>query len=103
MQQLQQQERSQHGEPLVGEDAPPPLLVMGEDRRQVVNHPCGYVFINGSGDNNGMVTLDKIWQSDKALLTVPKLKDLCLSYALFKLLRCRFARYKISDVDSVIC
>ncbi|OQU88398.1 uncharacterized protein LOC8059923 [Sorghum bicolor] len=103
MQQLQQQERIPHGEPLIGEDAgPPPLLVMGEDRRQVVNHPCGYVFTNGSGDNNnGLVTLDKIWQSDKALLMVPKLKDLCLSYALFKLLRCRFARYKISDVDSV--
>ncbi|CAD6221405.1 unnamed protein product [Miscanthus lutarioriparius] len=100
MQQLQQQERSQHGEPLVGEVAPP-LLVMGEDRRQVVNHPHRYVFTNGSGDNNGLVTLDKIWQSDNVLLTIPKLKDLCLSYALFKLMRCRFARYKISDVDSV--
>jgi hypothetical protein len=106
MQQLEQQQVSQHCESVVGEDyAPPPLLVMGEDSRQVVNQPCGYMFTNVSGalgtGNIGLVTLDKIWQLDNVLPMMPKLKDLCLSFALFKLLRCRFARYKITNVGSL--
>jgi hypothetical protein len=105
MKQLERQERSQLGESVVGEDAPPPLLVMGEDRRQVVNQPCGYVFTNGSGTmgiaSTGLVTLDKFWQLDNVHPMMPSLKDLCLSFALFKLLRCRFSRYKITNVRSV--
>lgn len=67
---------------MVGEDAPPPLLVMGEDRRQVVNQPCGYVFTNGSGTmgiaTTGLVTLDKIWQLDNVHPMMPKTKRLVL-------------------------
>lgn len=107
MKQLEQQERSQPGEPVVCDDAPPPpLLVMGEDRGQVVNQPCGYVFTNGSGTTGigtiiGLVTLDKIWHLDNMDPMMPRLKDLCVSFSLFKLLRCRFARYKITNVGSV--
>jgi len=106
MQQLQQQE-GQHGEPSVGEEAPlpPPLLVMGEDRAQVEKQREGYVFSNESGaagtENIGLVTLDRVWQLDNVLPTsTPRLKDLCLSFALFKLLRCRFAKYKITNSGS---
>jgi len=92
MKQLERQESSQPGESVVAEDAPPPLLVMGEDRRQVVNQSCGYVFTNGSGimgiATTGLVTLDKIWQLENVHPMMPRLKDLCLSFALFKLLRC---------------
>ncbi|KAG2631506.1 hypothetical protein PVAP13_2NG038149 [Panicum virgatum] len=49
----------------------------------------------------GLVTLDKIWQLENVHPMMPRLKDLCLSFALFKLLRCRFARYKITNVRSV--
>nr|CAB3451874.1 unnamed protein product [Digitaria exilis] len=79
---------------------------MGEDRGQVVNQPCGYVFTNGSGTTGigtiiGLVTLDKIWHLDNMDPMMPRLKDLCVSFSLFKLLRCRFARYKITNVGSV--
>ncbi|TVU40990.1 hypothetical protein EJB05_14478, partial [Eragrostis curvula] len=106
MQQLHQQEGNQQGEPLVDEDdaPPPPLLVTGEDRRPVEKQPRGYVFsgsIITTTDNCGLVTLNKVWQSDNVLPTLTqRKKDLCLSFALFKLLRCHFARYKFIDSGS---
>jgi hypothetical protein len=107
MQQLQRQEGvSQQGEPLVGEEAyPPPLLVMGEYRKPVEKQPRGPVFSSGSVtsmiDNTRLVTLDKVWQLYNVLPTLTRRQnDLCMSFALFKLLRCRFARYKLADVSS---
>ncbi|TKW30357.1 hypothetical protein SEVIR_2G030900v4 [Setaria viridis] len=105
MQQLQQQERSQYGGPVAGEDSvPPPLLVMGEDSRKVEKQPWGHVFSDSWAppiDSIGLVTLDTVWQLDKMLPTsTPRPKDLCLSFALFKLLRCRFARYDLTNVGS---
>jgi hypothetical protein len=48
--------------------------------------------------NSGLVTVDKIWMLDDMLLTsAPWLRELCLSFALFKLLRCRFAGYTIAE------
>ncbi|CAD6221407.1 unnamed protein product [Miscanthus lutarioriparius] len=93
------QVRSQHGgATTVGEDALfSPLLVMGEDSRQVKKQPWGYVFSDTwtmAIDRIGLVTLDRVWKLDSV---APTSKDLCLSFALFKLLRCRFARYDIAN------
>jgi hypothetical protein len=92
----QPQVRRQPAEPWVGENVPPPpppLLVMGEDGIHVENQPRGYAgFVN---NGNGLVTLDMVWQQGN------ERADLCLSFALFKLLRCRFARYENANVTSM--
>ncbi|CAD6267714.1 unnamed protein product [Miscanthus lutarioriparius] len=108
---LQQvEEGSPHGEPPVavaGDDQdvhvhvppPPPLMVKGEEVIQVEKQPQGYVV----KDVKNMVTVDRVWRLDDTLLAVPRpllLKDLCLSFALFQLLRCRFARYKLGNAGS---
>ncbi|KXG34329.1 uncharacterized protein LOC8086372 [Sorghum bicolor] len=108
MQKLQAQEAAhQHvDEPLVGDGAhAPPLLVMRESEEQVEKHPHGYTFKDDSetmlNKHVGLVTIDRVWQLDSMLLiATPQLKDICLSFALFKLLRCRFARYKITNGGS---
>ncbi|WVZ49759.1 hypothetical protein U9M48_001088 [Paspalum notatum var. saurae] len=110
MKQLQQQEASQISEsPSASEGAtPPPLLVMGEEGMQVEKQPHGYVCIDLSRtrttlvNNIGLVTIDKVWQLDNILVVSrPQLKDICLSFALFKLLRCRFARYELANAGSM--
>ncbi|CAL4983618.1 unnamed protein product [Urochloa decumbens] len=96
----------------------PPLLVMGEESRHVNKHPHGYVLLMDDDGNSGsrtmssslhkqsidgLMTVDRVWQqldgnNGTMLLpveTAQRLKDLCLSFALFKLLRCRFARYEL--------
>ncbi|RCV09571.1 hypothetical protein SETIT_2G040200v2 [Setaria italica] len=104
MQQPLLQETRQQGETAtVAEDAPPPpLLVMGEERRRVEKQPHGYVFKDDSGSmlhkSNGLVTIDRVWKWDSMppmSSTVNRLKDLCLSFAPFKLLRCRLARCRM--------
>ncbi|KAM0873368.1 hypothetical protein ACQ4PT_038108 [Festuca glaucescens] len=104
MQHLREGTDQQHDQSRMGgeEDVhvPPPLVVMGEDQRQVEKNPNGYMFRKNSeaAQDAGLVTLDRVWQLDNTLLMpMPQLKDLCLSFALFKLLRCRFARYKLTD------
>ncbi|PWZ39993.1 hypothetical protein Zm00014a_011696 [Zea mays] len=89
-----------------GQDAvlPPPLLVMGEDSKPVKKRPRGYVFSDAwtmptdGGSTAGLVTLDRVWELDSV---APTSKDLCLSFALFKLLRCRLARYD-DDIADVV-
>ncbi|KAG2639752.1 hypothetical protein PVAP13_2KG043796 [Panicum virgatum] len=102
MKQQSSQQTSHHGELVVVEDAPPPLLVMGEEKRHVEKQPLGYVFKDDSWTslhNNGLVTIDRVWRLDNMLptSTLKPQKDLCFSFALFKLLRCRFARYKVRN------
>ncbi|RLM86604.1 hypothetical protein C2845_PM04G02250 [Panicum miliaceum] len=102
MKQQWSQETSHHGELTVAEDAPPPLLVMGEEKRHVEKQPLGYVFKDDSwttSHNNGLVTIDRVWRLDNMLptSTLKPQKNLCFSFALFKLLRCRFARYKVTN------
>ncbi|CAN6213040.1 unnamed protein product [Urochloa humidicola] len=108
MKHLQLQEASQLGEPLASNvnSPPPPLLVMGEEGMQVENQPHGYVFRDVSGttliNTIGLVTFDRVWHLDDMLaISRPELKDICLSFALFKLLRCRFARYELSNAGSI--
>ncbi|KAM3224380.1 hypothetical protein ACQJBY_057644 [Aegilops geniculata] len=104
MQQLLQEEGDdQHGEEDVNVP-PPPLVVTGEDKRQVEKQPepHGYMFRNNmkAHQDGNLVTIDRVWQLDNMfLMPMPqRMKDICLSFALFKLLRCRFARYKLADV-----
>ncbi|CAN6234691.1 unnamed protein product [Urochloa humidicola] len=107
MQLVGAQEANQNCEPRVGwEESPPPLLLMGEDELKVEKHPCGYMFKDDLGtrlvDNTGLVTIDMVWRMDSTLpISTPQLKDICLSYALFKLLRCQFARYKLINSGSL--
>ncbi|CAO1948843.1 unnamed protein product [Urochloa humidicola] len=84
----------------------PALVVMGEDNVQVERQPHGYNFkeMPDQGDMTRLVTLDEVWRlPDIGILPsstarteprdVMKHKDLCFSFALFKMLRCRFAKY----------
>lgn len=99
---------------VTGDDVPPPpLLVMGEDTVNVQKGPNSYTSVV---DNNlqqrgaaGLVNLDEVWQQMDDEYTnysltswTPaghkQLKDVCLSFALFKLLRCRFARYTADEL-----
>ncbi|KAF7086357.1 hypothetical protein CFC21_089650 [Triticum aestivum] len=107
MQQLREGS-GQNGEPMPTNEevvnVPPPLIVMGEDEQQVEKQPHGYMFRNNlEGIHGGsLVTIDRVWKLDNMLLVpIPQLKDTCLSFALFKLLRCRFARYKLTGVISI--
>ncbi|VAH54934.1 unnamed protein product [Triticum turgidum subsp. durum] len=81
------------------QDMPPPLIVMGEDTLSVDKQPHGYSFAL-MPNTCGLVTLDKVWQLDdlRDLNLTSPLKDICLSFALSKLLRCRFARYTNAEI-----
>lgn len=102
-------ETNQNAQTPMGEEPPPPpLLVMGEEQRQVEMQPRGYAFKDDSvttmsiNNNKGLITIDRVWQLDAELpIPTPQIKDLCLSFALFKLLRCRFARYKLTNAGSM--
>lgn len=103
---MEQWERSQHAEAeLIGEHIPPPLVVMGEETVHVDKQPHGHCFKwmfdkvdRTRMNNNGLVTLDKFWRLDDNLLRSIPLKDVCISFALFKLLRCRFTKYTAAEV-----
>ncbi|KAF8783672.1 hypothetical protein HU200_000402 [Digitaria exilis] len=78
-----------------GADQPPALIVQGEETGVVQKMSHGYTCIfEGTTE---LVTLDKIWGSDDNDFLESKHKDLCFSFALFKLLRCRFAKYTVLE------
>ncbi|KAL6609858.1 hypothetical protein ACP70R_039827 [Stipagrostis hirtigluma subsp. patula] len=97
---------------------PPALVVMCEGRAILEKQPDGYSYLDetpvsaqgGDGtrrNNRALVTLDLVWQLDDRLLgptskQAEQAKDLCFSFALFKLLRCRFAKYTVSEVGSMM-
>ncbi|CAL5078162.1 unnamed protein product [Urochloa decumbens] len=91
-------------------NTPPALLVLGEDTMNVEEEPHGYSFTKnmvphqqlGSGaPRTKLVTLQSVWrlpsEGNDMLLRSQHSKDLCFSFALFKLLRCRFANYTASE------
>jgi len=99
MDQLQQPVHDEH----TASTPPPALIVMGEDKVQVEEQPRGYNLIQMADDQgdgnltwaNNLVTLDRVWGLDD------RDKDLCYSFALFKLLRCRFAKYTVSEAGFI--
>ncbi|KAB8081267.1 hypothetical protein EE612_002310 [Oryza sativa] len=85
----------------------PRYIVAGEKEEHVKENPKGYR-IKGDALTNkksDLVTLDRVWQmaapdSDSLLATRPELRDLCLSYSLFKSLRRRLSGYPLADAGS---
>ncbi|KAG2588813.1 hypothetical protein PVAP13_5NG259643 [Panicum virgatum] len=97
-----------HGQAQAGEGGGdevkvPPYFVMGEDKLHIEARPQGYRIdrasppsssIDGGHGHGHLVTVDMIWRlsssGDLLLASFPHLKDLCLSFALFKLQLRRF-------------
>jgi hypothetical protein len=83
--------------------AVPRLIVTGERKRDIERSAQGYrIKRSALGDEDeasSLVTLDRVWSESETLL-VPQLKDLCLSFALFKCLRRRFAGCRLTEVGS---
>ncbi|CAO2144992.1 unnamed protein product [Urochloa humidicola] len=79
----------------------PGLIVTGERNQDVEESPMGYRVKDSAleGEGRRLVTLDRVWYDTGHLLT-PELKDLCLSFALFKCLRRSFARHHIAEAGS---
>lgn len=98
---------------------PPALIVTGEQVFELEEKPHGYIARQRSKPTRPMllglllrhndhdddwtrvrrrrlVTLDRVWQLDDSVMRSQS-KDLCFSFALFKLLRCRFAKYTVSQ------
>ncbi|KAJ6793367.1 uncharacterized protein M6B38_236710 [Iris pallida] len=80
-------------------------LVLGEDKQKVEPTMPGYQMRLTAIRENKLITLDKIWQCDGRLLSSSggdkdgRLKDLCLSFAMYKLLRRRFGKDNIVDEE----
>lgn len=76
------------------EEAVPRLILTGEKNQDVEEIPQGYRVKHSAlqDRSSGLVTLDKVWSSGMS----PELKDLCLSFSLFKCLRRRFAGYRLA-------
>lgn len=80
--------------------------VMGEDRLKREAGPDGYRVELPDSDEMDLVTVGDIWElaeggegkpADRLLSDHPKLPDLCLSFALYKLLRARFENRQVDN------
>ncbi|XP_003565765.1 uncharacterized protein LOC100828780 isoform X1 [Brachypodium distachyon] len=98
----QQEDLLPHGE----EDSMPPYLVMGEEKLHIEARPRGYRIgqTSLSIDAGHVVTVDRIWRlsstGDSLLASYPQIKDLCLSFSLFKLQLRRFLGCPLAEVGS---
>jgi hypothetical protein len=105
-QMIEEEDRSQDDD--LQATAGPALLskcwyaVMGEDKLKREAGSEGYrVELPDSDENKDLVTVGDMWElaegGDGLLADHPKLKDLCLSFALYKLLRARFENRRVDD------
>ncbi|KAF0902430.1 hypothetical protein E2562_016265 [Oryza meyeriana var. granulata] len=85
--------------------------VTGEENLEREAGPNGYCVdlhktIAGEDDADTVVTVGRVWslaESDQLLVSNPKLKRLCLSYALFKLLRREFEETPLTGAEACDC
>ncbi|TVU21040.1 hypothetical protein EJB05_30651, partial [Eragrostis curvula] len=84
----------------------PRYLVMGERTSHVLEDPQGYRIKRDVLDNrlSDLITLDRVWQLAEhgrgIFAERQELRDLCLSYSLFKILRRRLSGYPLADAGS---
>ncbi|XP_062209965.1 uncharacterized protein LOC133911644 [Phragmites australis] len=84
----------------------PRYIVMGERTKHVEECPEGYRVKRDVLEDqfSGLVTLDRVWRlaehGDGILAERHELRDLCLSYSLFKNLRRRLSGYPLADAGS---
>ncbi|KAL6850089.1 hypothetical protein ACP4OV_020716 [Aristida adscensionis] len=95
----------------------PRYIVMGESEKHVEESPDGYRVKRDVMEEeaeveedrfSGLVTLDRVWRmaaSGDGVFAVTddgelRLRDLCLSYSLFKILRRRLSGYPLADAGS---
>ncbi|CAO2203426.1 unnamed protein product [Urochloa humidicola] len=89
-----------------GDGQVPRHIVMGEAKKHVEESADGYRIKRGALDDrfSSLVTLDRVWllaeHGNGVLAQRPELRDLCLSYSLFKLLRRRLSGYALADAGS---
>ncbi|KAF6993149.1 hypothetical protein CFC21_010080 [Triticum aestivum] len=86
--------------------------VIGEEELKKEAGPKGYKLdelekaILDTDSSSSVITVGKIWafaEKDPMLRSDPKLKRLCLSFALFKLLRRRLEEFPITDAEASNC
>lgn len=104
-----------HGQAQAGQGGlagvPPPYFVMGEEKLPIKPRPHGYHIDTTAGPPSSLsmdlnaghvVTVDRIWSlsssGDRLLASCPQIKDLCLSFALFKLQLRRFIGCPLAEV-----
>ncbi|XP_040254940.1 uncharacterized protein [Aegilops tauschii subsp. strangulata] len=89
----------------------PPYLVVGESKEHVEEKPQGYRIkresdpVKKNKDKLGaLITLDRVWtlsdHGDGFLAKKLELRDLCLSFSLFKSLRRRLSGYPLTEEGS---
>ncbi|KAF8655088.1 hypothetical protein HU200_061217 [Digitaria exilis] len=77
-------------------------VVDGEDNVRYEAQPPNYQLKHRSQDDLKFVTVEQIWECDGSLLhgeRGEKLKDLCLSMALSKMLNRRFAGFEVTESE----
>uniref|UniRef100_A0A0D3HSL7 DUF4220 domain-containing protein n=1 Tax=Oryza barthii TaxID=65489 RepID=A0A0D3HSL7_9ORYZ len=98
----------EHGDEVGGGENVPRYIVMGEKKEHVEENPHGYRIKRHVLDDrfSGLVTLDRVWRlaehgdGDGLLAKRRELRDLCLSFSLFKSLRRRLSGYPLAEEGS---